>query len=73
MLVFLGILAVIIFPTEEMKEFRAHSNGMAEYRFVEAVECETGLNKSGYSVAPSGNIVLKQVNADGTVGNVCIQ
>lgn len=73
MVIILGILAIMLFPSDSMKEFRAHSNGVSEYKWVEATECDTGLKKSGYSFAPAGRVVLKQVNEDGTVGRVCIE
>ena len=60
-----------LFNTESMQSFSQHSNNNAEYRFVWAVPCETGLKSSGFSVAPSGRLFLKQVNKDGSVGVVC--
>ncbi|MGB1924175.1 MAG: hypothetical protein ACPHQA_02740 [Candidatus Puniceispirillaceae bacterium] len=54
-----------------MQSFSKHSNHNPEYRFVRAVPCETGLKSSGYSVAPTGRLFLKQVNKDGSVGVVC--
>ena len=56
---------------EAMQSFSKHSNNNPEYRFVRAVPCETGLKSSGYSVAPTGRLFLKQVNKDGSVGVVC--
>lgn len=62
------ILAVVVIaPSEEMREFSRHSNGVAAYEFVTAKPCETGLHSSGYAYAPSGRVVLKQLNEDGTV------
>ena len=57
--------------TEAMQSFSKHSNNNPEYRFVRAVTCETGLKSSGFSVAPTGRVLLKQVNKDGSVGGVC--
>jgi hypothetical protein len=54
-----------------MQSFSEHSNNNPEYRFVRAVPCETGLKSSGFSVAPTGRLFLKQVNKDGSVGVVC--
>ena len=34
-------------------------------------DCKTGLRDSGFAYAPTGGIMLKQVNKDGTVGDVC--
>lgn len=73
MIIILGVLAFMLFPTDDMKDFRAHSNGVNKYEWIEATECETGLKQSGYSYAPSGSVMLKQVNEDGTVGSVCIE
>jgi len=65
-------LGLFLFPTEGMKEFRKHSNGVAEYRFVTSKPCDTGLRDTGFALAPSGNVYLKQVNKDGTLApEVC--
>lgn len=60
-----------LFNTETMQSFSEHSNNNPEYRFVRAVPCETGLKLSGFSLAPTGRLFLKQVNSDGSVGVVC--
>ena len=60
-----------LFNTEEMQSFSQHSNNNPEYKFVRAVPCKTGLKSSGYSLAPTGRLFLKQVNKDGSVGVVC--
>ena len=65
----LGIVG--LFNTEAMQSFGEHSNNNPEYRFVRAVPCETGLKSSGFTVAPTGRLFLKQVNKDGSVGVVC--
>ena len=65
----LGILGIS--HTESMQSFQQHSNHNPVYKFVRAVPCESGLRSSGYSVAPTGRLFLKQVNKDGTVGAVC--
>ena len=65
-------LGLFLFPTEGMKEFSKHSNGMAQYNFVKAPECATGLRDTGFAFAPLGNVYLKQVNKDGTAApEVC--
>jgi len=65
-------IGLFLFPSEQMQEFRKHSNGMAEYRFVTVKECNTGLRDTGFSYAPSGRVYLKQVNTDGTIApEVC--
>jgi len=68
-IVILGVVGV--FNTESMQSFRENSNHNPVYEFVRAVPCETGLKSSGYSVAPTGRLFLKQVNKDGSVGEVC--
>ena len=57
--------------TDTMDSFQEHSNHNPAYKIVSGVKCETGLRSSGYSVAPTGRLFLKQVNNDGTVGPVC--
>ena len=64
------VLAVALFPPHELKEFIKHSNGMAAYELVTSQPCETGLRSSGYAYAPSGGVMLKQKNLDGTVDAV---
>ena len=59
------------YNTDAMQSFSEHSNHNPEYKFVRAVPCKTGLKSSGYSVAPTGRLFLKQVNKDGSVGVVC--
>ena len=67
--VILGISGV--YNTDTMQSFHQHSNRNPVYKFVRAVPCENGLRSSGYSVAPTDRLFLKQVNKDGTVGAVC--
>ena len=70
--VLIVLLGLVIFPSEEIKEFGRHSNGVQEYVFVTSKACPSGLRKSGYSYAPGGHVVLKQKNLDGTVSEpVC--
>jgi hypothetical protein len=61
------VLGLMLFPNDEMVEFRKNSNKNAEYRFVRTIECEEGLRPSGYAFTPKGRVTLKQVNEDGTV------
>ena len=42
-----------------------------EYVITFVGDCNTGLRDSGFAYAPTGGIMLKQVNKDGTVGDVC--
>jgi hypothetical protein len=58
--------------SEPYQEFSKNSNGMDEYAFVKVTPCMTGKSDSGYAIAPFGNVMLKQVNTDGTVSTpVC--
>ena len=67
------LIGVAFYNNEGMSEFREHSNHNAKYVFTYVKECESGLRDSGYAYAPSGSIVLKQVNRDDTVGEVCAE
>jgi hypothetical protein len=69
----LFLLGVGFYNSDGMSEFREHSNHNAQYVFSYVKECESGLRESGYAYAPSGSLVLKQVNRDGTVGDVCAE
>ena len=66
----LGLVAV--FTSDDVQEFRKHSNGNAVYEWAVVTPCPTGMRQSGFALAPTGAIMLKQVNRDGTVGNVCV-
>ena len=69
-----AILAVMLIgmQSDAYQEFSKHSNGMKEYVFVESRPCTSGLRDSGYAFSLTGNIMLKQVNTDGTVSDqVC--
>jgi len=65
------LLGLGVYNSDAMSEFREHSNHNPEYVISFVKECESGLRDSGYALAPSGTIVLKQVNKDGSVGDVC--
>ena len=67
----LGFL--MISQVDAVEEYGRHSNGVAEYSFVTPVDCETGLRKTGFSLALGRTVVLKQHNADGSVGQVCTE
>jgi hypothetical protein len=54
-----------------VQEFRANSNHNPVYKIVRGVPCDSGLKSSGYSMVPTGKLYLKQVNRDGTVGDIC--
>jgi len=68
-IVFLTVVG--FYYSESMQEFRANSNHNPVYEFVRGIPCEPGLKPSGYSLVPTGKLYLKQVNHDGTVGDVC--
>ena len=68
-IVFLTVVGFYYF--ESMQEFSANSNHNPVYEFVRGIPCEPGLKPSGYSLVPTGKLYLKQVNHDGTVGDVC--
>ncbi len=71
----MGILVLVaaigMFNSESVAEFVKEGNGNPIYRFVYVEDCETGKRASGFALAPMGSVVLKQVNHDGTVGEVC--
>ena len=68
---FVILVGLGVYKSDAVSEFRAHSNHNPEYVFAYVEECDSGLRNSGYAFAPSGSIMLKQVNRDGTVGEVC--
>ena len=70
---FVILLGLGIYNSEAMSEFRTHSNHNPEYVFAYVEECDSGLRGSGYAFAPSGSVMLKQVNRDGSVGEVCTE
>jgi hypothetical protein len=63
---------VATFTSDNVQEFRKHSNGNAVYEWAVVTPCPTGMRQSGFALAPTGAIVLKQVNRDGTVGEACV-
>ena len=62
--------ALLALNSEGYQQFSKHSNGMAEYVFVDSRACPNGLRDSGYSLTPTGTLVLKQVNADRSVSDL---
>ena len=68
---FVILLGLGVYNSDAMTEFRQHSNHNPHYVISFVGDCESGLRESGYAFAPSGSIVLKQVNTDGSVGDVC--
>ena len=65
------LVAFGIYQTDSAQEFRANSNHNPVYKIVRGVPCDSGLKPSGYLVVPKGKLYLKQVNGDGTVGDIC--
>ena len=65
------LVAFGVHQTDSVQEFRANSNHNPVYKIVGSVPCDSGLKSSGYSVVPTGKLYLKQVNRDGTVGDIC--
>ena len=68
---FVILVGLGVYNSDAVSEFRAHSNHNPGYVFAYVEECDSGLRNSGYAFAPSGSIMLKQVNRDGSVGEVC--
>ena len=52
-----GILAVVA-QTDAVREYKEHSNNLNKYQIV-SVECEGGLNDSGYSIPIKQKVYLK--------------
>ena len=65
------MVAFGIYQTGPVQEFRANSNHNPVYKIFRGVPCDSGLKPSGYSGVPTGKLYLKQVNRDGTVGDIC--
>ncbi len=63
--------AIGLYHTESVAEFLKEGNGNPVYEFVYVEDCETGKRESGFALAPTGSLMLKQVNHDGTIGDVC--
>ena len=68
---FLILATIAVFNSDAVSEFRENSNGNPVYKFVYVEECETGKRSSGYALTPTGSLMLKQVNKDGTIGEAC--
>jgi hypothetical protein len=65
------LLGLGVYNSDAMSEFREHSNHNPHYVISFVEDCQSGLRSSGYAYAPSGSIMLKQVNKDGSIGDVC--
>ena len=64
-----GILAIVA-QTDVMREYKEHSNNLNKYQIV-SVECEGGLNDSGYSIPIKRKVYLKELGKEGTLGIIC--
>ena len=62
-----------LLSSDSVSEFVKQGNGNPAYKLVQVTECPTGQRRSGFALAPTGSVVLKQVNKDGTVGDVCAE
>jgi len=67
--ILVGILAVVA-QTDAVREYKEHSNNLNKYQIV-SVECEGGLNDSGYSIPIKQKVYLKELGKEGTLGIVC--
>jgi hypothetical protein len=65
------VAAIGLFNSDPVAEFIKNGNGNPVYKFVYVEECTSGRRDTGYALAPTGSVMLKQVNKDGTVGDVC--
>ena len=64
-----GILAVVA-QIDAVREYKEHSNNLNKYQIV-SVECEGGLNDSGYSIPIKQKVYLKELGKEGTLGIIC--
>ncbi len=46
-------------------------NDNPSWKFIGKTECQSGKNLSGHAFTFSGNVFLKQKNADGSIGTIC--
>ena len=67
--ILVGILAVVA-QTDAVREYKEHSNNLNKYQIV-SVECEGGLNDSGYSIPIKQKVYFKELGKEGTVGIIC--
>ena len=64
-----GILAIVA-QTDVVREYKEHSNNLNKYQIV-SVQCEGGLNDSGYSIPIRQKVYLKELGKEGTLGIIC--
>ena len=67
--ILVGILAVVA-QTDAVREYKEHSNNLNKYQIV-SVECDGGLNDSGYSIPIRQKVYLKELSKEGIVGIIC--
>ena len=67
--ILVGILAAVA-QTDAVREYKEHSNNLNKYQIV-SVECEGGLNDSGYSIPIKQKVYLKELGKEGTLGIIC--
>ena len=67
--ILVGILAAVA-QTDAVREYKEHSNNLNKYQIV-SVECEGGLNDSGYSIPIRQKVYLKELSKEGIVGIIC--
>ena len=67
--ILVGILAIVA-QTDAVREYKEHSNNLNKYQIV-SVECEGGLNDSGYSIPIRQKVYLKELGKEGTLGIIC--
>ena len=67
--ILVGILAAVA-QTDAVREYKEHSNNLNKYQIV-SVECEGGLNDSGYSIPIKQKVYLKELGKEGTIGIIC--
>ena len=67
--ILVGILAAVA-HTDAVREYKEHSNNLNKYQIV-SVECEGGLNDSGYSIPIRQKVYLKELGKEGTLGIIC--
>ena len=67
--ILVGILAAVA-QTDAVREYKEHSNNLNKYQIV-SVECEGGLNDSGYSIPIKQKVYLKELGKDGILGIIC--
>jgi hypothetical protein len=67
--ILVGILAAVA-QTDAVREYKEHSNNLNKYQIV-SVECEGGLNDSGYSIPIRQKVYLKELGKEGTLGIIC--